>query len=93
MGYRLTCLPVSQSDTSGLPPSIGGNVVLTKAVNSLLLSAVKDTTRAAYTTGFQSYTRFLNINGVLWPTAQLPPINESILIYYVAHCFHNLHLQ
>jgi hypothetical protein len=62
-------------------------------VNSLLLAAVKGTTRSAYTTGLNAYCRFLTLNGVTIAPDTLPPVNEQLLIYFVAHCFKILNIQ
>lgn len=43
--------------------------------------------------GMQAFSRFLALNGHRWNTADLPPISEDILIYFVGHCVHVLKMQ
>jgi hypothetical protein len=60
-------------------------------VNQLWQGAISERTRQCYDTGYQTYTRFLALNNVLWTS--MPPVSEAILIMFVAHCFSVLKLQ
>lgn len=76
-----------------MPATLRSNVVLTEAITHLWQHSVKPRTRAAYNTGFTCFERFLLMNGISWSAQTLPPISEDILLYFVAHCYHNLRLH
>lgn len=66
-------------------------MVLNQAVNELWNSAIANTTRTVYDTGFRKFETFMLLNGFQF--SNLPPISEDILIYFIAHCFKILSLQ
>lgn len=74
-----------------MPKQLRCNVVLNQAVNELWNSAIANTTRTVYDTGFRKFETFMLLNGFQFTS--LPPISEDILIYFIAHCFKILSLQ
>ncbi|XP_052098932.1 uncharacterized protein LOC127733656 [Mytilus californianus] len=83
----------SQCSTTSneVPKQLRCNMVLNKAVNELWNSAIANTTRTVYDTGFRKFETFMLLNGFQFTS--LPPISEDILIYFIAHCFKILSLQ
>ncbi|XP_063447153.1 uncharacterized protein LOC134726671 [Mytilus trossulus] len=83
----------SQCSTTSneVPKQLRCNVVLNQAVNELWNSAIANTTRTVYDTGFRKFETFMLLNGFQF--SNLPPISEDILIYFIAHCFQILSLQ
>ncbi|XP_076086765.1 uncharacterized protein LOC143057348 [Mytilus galloprovincialis] len=83
----------SQCSTTSneVPKQLRCNVVLNQAVNELWNSAIANTTRTVYDTGFRKFETFMLLNGFQF--SNLPPISEDILIYFIAHCFKILSLQ
>lgn len=69
------------------------NLVLTDTVETLCLASVSRRTKISYDTGFSRYCHFLSVNGISWQRTTMPPIDEDLLIYFVAHCFKTLQLQ
>ncbi|VDI02263.1 mediator of RNA polymerase II transcription subunit 24 [Mytilus galloprovincialis] len=91
--YRQIPQTSSQCSTTSneVPKQLRCNVVLNQAVNELWNSAIANTTRTVYDTGFRKFETFMLLNGFQF--SNLPPISEDILIYFIAHCFKILSLQ
>jgi len=85
--------PTSLSFAYQVPAALGDNVELQNTVNYFWTRSVSLRTNRVYSTGFQTYCRFFTMNAITWLSNQFPPISEDILIYFVAHCVHVLHLQ
>ena len=61
-------------------------------VNRLWQAVLAPTTRTVYSTGYNTFRRFLALSS--FPAPQwLYPVTEDFLIYFVAHCYHVLKLQ
>ena len=76
-----------------MPPTLGSNDALNETLQTLIRNTITPATRASYDAGFDAYSRFLLLNNVTWNANAMPPINEDILIYFVAHCLRILSLR
>ena len=73
---------------------LGRDHVLNAVVDELWDSALAPATRDAYHRGFACFERFAIM--YLIPknyVYNLPVINENTIVYFIAHCFHNLKLK
>jgi len=68
-------------------------MALDKTLQELRKSAITDSTRKSYDTGYSVYIRFLTLNNVVWDTHNMPPISEDYSLHFVAHCFEHLRIQ
>lgn len=67
---------------------------LTTAVKELVQRSLASTTRAQYECGYQSYTVFLRMSGVVWnQNTEMPPLTEESLMHFATHCFKSLKLK
>lgn len=66
---------------------------LTNSVTRIWANTIGGRTRQVYSTGFQTFCRFLVLYGIVLIGTSLPPVSEDILIFFVAHCADTLKLQ
>jgi len=66
----------------------GGCLVLYTVANELLSDAVAPRTKSVYETGYNTYVRFLLMYGIVSsiPHKQAPPVDENLLVLFVAYC-------
>ena len=70
------------------------NTVLNQVIENLWSHALQNTTVKAYRTGFVCFERFAAMHNLYSSVNSVfPVINEDVLIYFVAHCYHVLNLK
>jgi len=68
-------------------------VVLDKVVSELWDLSLNKSTRNVYEAGFRAFKKFSDLYLFRSMCHTYPPVSEEILIYFVAHCFHFLHVK
>jgi hypothetical protein len=63
------------------------------SVNVLWDCAITDRTRTQYSTGVNTYFRFLQLSGADFKSADMPPVTEQLLIGFCAFCSEKLQLR
>lgn len=79
-----------------MPTQLASDVALNKHLQDLWSAAIGHKTRTTYTTGFQTYVgfllKFILFTGPANDPKTLPMVNETLLEYFIAHCFGTLKL-
>ena len=90
--------PGTRGTTTSMPDTglLGRDHVLNAAVDELRDSTLAPATRDAYNWGFACFRRFAIMYLIPLPenyVCDLPVINKDTIVYFIAHCFHNLKLK
>ncbi|XP_062598608.1 uncharacterized protein LOC134260042 [Saccostrea cucullata] len=78
--------PTLRSRAHSLPASFRDVDGLEQAVQDLWDKSLSHSTKQTYSSAFQTFLTFMQMNGVTFLNDGLPPVNETVLVYFVTHC-------